>query len=413
MGKGRSLPTPNSHLLTPIRGTTYMTERIARLRDGFQRLYGTAPSVLVKGPGRVDLMGIHTDYNDGFVLPIAVNVDVMALGRLRNDRKVRVYSANFDKAAEFDLDNVEYDSAQKWSNYVRGVAKFIQEKGIELRGANIALHGNVPLGSGLSSSAALEMATGVLFQALTGFKMSGPDMALVGQAAENKFVGVSTGIMDQFVSRNGQKDHALFLDCRSLAFEQLPLDTSKVKVVVCNTMKQRGLVDSEYGLRRSQCEEAVRLFQQWIPNVKALRDVTCTDLQEYGDRLPSNVYKRADHIISENERGLRCREVLASGGLEEFGELMNASHDSARDSYEVSCPELEAMVEVTRAAPGSLCGRLAGAGFGGCTVSLVMDASVPDFVDTVKREYQKKTGLAPELYVCTSEDGARVVEDYR
>ncbi|MCX6343551.1 MAG: galactokinase [Armatimonadetes bacterium] len=387
-----------------------MNERIDNLKKDFQRLYGSAPAVLVKGPGRVDLMGIHTDYNDGFVLPIAVNVDVLAVGKARDDRKVSVHSINFDKTAEFSLDNIEFDNVNRWSNYIRGVCHFIQEKGIMLQGANIVLHGNVPLGSGLSSSAALEMATGVLFQALTGFEMSGPDMALVGQRAENKFVGVNTGIMDQFVSRNGQKDHALFLDCRSLAFEQLPLDTSKVKVVVCNTMKQRGLVDSEYGLRRSQCEEAVRLFQQWKPGVKALRDVTCGDLAKYGDKLPEVVRMRAEHVISENERGLKCREVLASGGLEEFGELMNASHDSARDCYEVSCPELEAMVEVTRSAPGSLCGRLAGAGFGGCTVSLVGDASVEDFVETVKREYEKKTGLAPALYVCTAEDGAGVLE---
>lgn len=390
-----------------------MSERITKLKDDFQRLYGSKPAVLVKGPGRVDLMGIHTDYNDGFVLPIAVNVDVMAMGSLRDDNKVCVYSANFDKSAEFSLDAIEYDNVNKWSNYIRGVAKFIQESGVKLQGVNIALHGNVPLGSGLSSSAALEMATGTIFQSLVGFELSGPNMALIGQKAENKFVGVNTGIMDQFVSRNAQKDHALFLDCRSLAFEQLPLDTSKVKVVVCNTMKQRGLVDSEYDLRRSQCEEAVRLFQQWLPNVKALRDVTYADLQEYGDKLPKDVYKRADHVISENERGLKCREVLGSGGLEEFGGLMNASHDSARDSYEVSCPELEAMVEVTRSAPGSLCGRLAGAGFGGCTVSLVMDGSVNDFVETVKVEYEKKTGLAPALYVCTAEDGAGLIEDYR
>lgn len=389
-----------------------MSERIANLKDTFQKLFGSEPSVLVKGPGRVDLMGIHTDYNDGFVLPIAVNVDVIAFGKLRDDRKVSVHSINFDETTEFDLDKIEYDNNNKWSNYVRGVARFIQEKGIKLQGANIALHGNVPLGSGLSSSAAIEMATGTLFQALTGFEMSGPEMALVGQAAENKFVGVNTGIMDQFVSRNGQKDHALFLDCRSLEFEQLPLDTSKVKVVVCNTMKQRGLVGSEYDLRRSQCEEAVKLFRQWIPNVKALRDVTCADLAEYGDRLPKAVRMRAEHVISENERGLKCREVLNSGGLEQFGELMNASHDSARDCYEVSCAELEAMVEVTRSAPGSLCGRLAGAGFGGCTVSIVKDESVDEFVENVKVEYEKKTGLAPELYVCTAEDGAGVLERY-
>ena len=317
---------------------------------------------------------------------------------------------NFEKMVEFSLDNIEFDNVDKWSNYVRGVVHFIQEKGIKLQGANIVLQGNVPLGSGLSSSAALEMATGTLFQALNKFDMSGEDMALTGQKAENKFVGVNTGIMDQFISRLGKKGHALFLDCRSLAYEQLPLDTSKVKIVVCNTMKPRGLVDSEYDLRRSQCEEAVRLFAQWLPNVTALRDVTSEDLETYGDRLPSDVRKRAKHVISENERGLKCREVLSSGDFVEFGKLMNASHDSARDDYEVSCPELEAMIEVGRAAPGALSCRLAGAGFGGCAVSLVIDEYVDQFVDTVKAEYEKRTGLSPALYVCTAEDGACVLE---
>ncbi|MHB1459329.1 MAG: galactokinase, partial [Armatimonadota bacterium] len=303
-----------------------MQERAARLKEDFSRLFKMDPSVLVKGPGRVDLMGIHTDYNEGFVLPVAVNVDVLAMGSLRDDRTVAVYSANFDKLVEFSLDNIEFDGVDSWSNYVRGVAHFIQEKGIHLRGANIALHGNVPLGSGLSSSAALEMATGSLFQALNKFEMSGEEMSLVGQSAENKFVGVNTGIMDQFVSRLGKKDHALFLDCRSLKYEQLPLDTSKVKIVVCNTMKPRGLVDSEYDLRRSQCEEGVRLLSQWIPNVKALRDVRSIDLEEHKDRLPEVVYRRARHVISENERTLRCQEVLNAGNFEEFGMLMNASH---------------------------------------------------------------------------------------
>lgn len=389
-----------------------MSDRITELKADFQRLFGTDPSVLVKGPGRVDLIGIHTDYNDGFVLPVAVNVDVLAMGKLRSDRKVAVYSANFKKLVEFSLDNIEYDNVDKWSNYVRGVVNFIQEKGIKLQGADVVLQGNVPLGSGLSSSAALEMATGTLFQALNKFEMSGEDMALTGQKAENKFVGVNTGIMDQFISRLGKKDHALFLDCRSLKYEQLPLDTSKVKIVVCNTMKPRGLVDSEYDLRRSQCEEAVRLFAQWIPNVKALRDVTSEDLKKYGDRLPKDVYKRAKHVVSENERGLKCREVLNSGDFVEFGKLMNASHDSARDDYEVSCPELEAMIEVGRSAPGALSCRLAGAGFGGCAVSLVRDEYIDKFVDTVKVEYEKRTGLAPALYVCTAEDGAGVLEEY-
>lgn len=387
-----------------------MSERITGLKGKFEELFGTKPTATVRGPGRVDLMGGHTDYNDGFVLPVAVNVDVIACGKLRDDNKVAVYSANFEKCSEFSLDAIEYDKANTWSNYVRGVIHFLQESGKKLQGANIVLHGNVPIGSGLSSSAAIEMATGFLFQSLVGFDMSGEDMALTGQKAENKFVGVNTGIMDQFVSRLGKKDHALFLDCRTLEYEQLPLDTSAMKLVVCDTMKRRGLVGSEYDNRRSQCEEAARLFAQWKPNVTALRDVTMADFEEHKDKLPEVVRMRAEHVISEDERVLESREVLNSGDFVRFGELMNKSHDSARDLYEVSCNELEAMVEASRNAPGALCARMAGAGFGGCTVSLVENELVDAFIETVKVDYQKKTGLTPALYVCTAEDGAGLVE---
>lgn len=240
--------------------------------------------------------------------------------------------------------------------------------------------------------------------------MSGPDLALIGQKAENKFVGVNTGIMDQFISRLGKKDNVLFIDCRTLEYEHVPFETSAVKIVVCDTMKRRGLVGSEYDLRRSQCEEAARLFAQWVPNVKALRDVSVEDFETHKDKLPEVVRKRAQHVIYENERVLASREVLGSGNFEKFGKMMDASHDSARDLYEVSCAELEAMVEVSRSAPGALCGRLAGAGFGGCTVSLVNDNFVEQFLESVKEGYEKKTGLKPSLYVCTAEDGASVIE---
>lgn len=387
-----------------------MPDRINRIKEDFSELFGTSPAVIVKGPGRVDLMGSHTDYNDGFVLPVAVNVDVLAGGRLRDDNKVAVYSANFEQLVEFPLDAIEYDNVNTWSNYVRGVIHFLQEAKVKLRGANIVLHGNVPIGSGLSSSAAIEMAVGFLFQTLVGFEMSGADLALIGQKAENKFVGVNTGIMDQFISRLGKKDAALFLDCRTLEYEHLPLDTSKVKIVVCDTMKRRGLVGSEYDTRRAQCEEGARLFAQWYPNVKALRDVTSEMLEKHKSELPEVVAKRAAHVVGENERVVESKNVLQSGDFVEFGKLMNASHDSARDLYQVSCPELEAMVEVTRAAPGALSGRMAGAGFGGCTVSLVNDESVEQFLQVASVEYERKTQLTPSLYVCTAEDGASIIE---
>lgn len=387
-----------------------MPDRIRRIKEVYSKIFGSSMEAIVKGPGRVDLMGSHTDYNDGFVLPVAVNVDVLAGGSLRQDRKIAVYSANFEQLVEFDLDSIEFDNINTWSNYVRGVIHFLQESGVTLRGANMVIHGNVPIGSGLSSSAAIEMATGFLMQTLNGFEMSGPELALIGQKAENKFVGVNTGIMDQFISRLGKKDSALFLDCRTLEYEYVPLDTSKVKIVVCDTMKRRGLVDSEYDLRRSQCEEGARLFARWYPEVKALRDVNSEMYEAHKSDLPEVVSKRVAHVVGENERVLQSRQVLQTADFVEFGKLMNASHDSARDLYEVSCPELEAMVEVTRAAPGSLTGRMAGAGFGGCTVSLVKDDYVEQFIEVVAVEYHKKTQLSPSLYVCTAEDGASVIE---
>ncbi len=387
-----------------------MPDRLARLKSDFRELFGSDPAVVVRGPGRVDLMGNHTDYNDGFVLPVAVDVDVLAAGAPRDDDRIEVYSGNFETKVEFGMNSIEFDNVNTWSNYVRGVVHFLQESGVKLPGANIALQGNVPIGSGLSSSAAIEMAVGYLFQNLAGFEMSGPELALIGQAAENKFVGVNTGIMDQFVSRLATRAHALFLDCRTLEYEQLPLDTESMKIVVCDTMKRRGLVGSEYDLRRAQCEEAARLLRQWIPGVKALRDVSPEALEEHKAKLPETVRKRAEHVVYENERVLASREVLRAGDYARFGELMNASHDSARDLYEVSCAELEAMVEVTRNAPGALCGRMAGAGFGGCSVSLVRDEQVGEFVETTKALYEEKTGLKPALYVCTAADGASVIE---
>lgn len=386
------------------------TDRLTDINEHFRRIFGSTPQAVVRAPGRVELLGNHTDYNEGFVLPAAINMDVLAAGSLRNDNVVAVYSANFDSVVEFPLSNIEKDNVNTWSNYVRGVLHFLKQAGVNLQGVNMAISGNVPVGSGLSSSAAIEMAVGFLVQTLLGFQMPGPELALIGQRAENEFVGVSTGIMDQFVSRLGKKDHALFLDCRTLAYEHVPLDTSSIKIVVCDTMKRRGLVDSEYDQRRAQCEEAARLFSQWIPNVRALRDVSKSDFERYKDRLPDVIRKRAQHVIYENERVLKSREVLKAGDYEAFAQLLDECHESARYLYEVSCPELDTMVDVCRKAPGAMCARLTGAGFGGCTVSLVRDEQVAAFVEAVKTEYQRRTSIDPPVYVCTAEDGASVIQ---
>jgi len=384
-------------------------ERLDVIKNKFRELFGDTPTTYVKGPGRVDLLGIHTDYNDGFVLPIAVDLDVVACGKKTEDNIISIYSLNTNSLVKFDINDNQYDEDQKWSNYCRGVVKFLIEYGAKFGGANIVLESNLPIGSGLSSSAALESATGVMLQELYGFICPGEDMAQIGRKAENFFVGVSTGIMDQFASCNCKKDHALFLDCRTLEYKQLPLDCSKYKVVVCDTKKRRGLVDSEYDLRRKQCFESVDVFKTIYPNITALRDVTSDMFEANKNKLTEMQRMRAEHIIYENERGLASVDALNSGDFVKFGQLMNESHDSARDLYEVSCFELEAMVEATRNAPGALSGRLAGAGFGGCTVSLVEATKIDEFVKSAKKAYDEKTGLDSEYWVCSAEDGAKKI----
>lgn len=352
----------------------------------------------------MDLMGSHTDYNEGFVLPVAVDMDVLAAGRINGSDEIRIYSQNFDSSSKFVWQDIPLDKANKWSNYIRGVVKFLMEAGVRFQGVDIALNGDVPIGSGLSSSAAIEMSAATLFQNLLGFKMPPTELALIGQRAENHFVGVNTGIMDQFISCLGKKDHALFLDCRTLEYDQVPFKTDKIKLVVCDTMKRRGLVGSEYDTRRSQCEEAARIF-----GVKALRDVTTAEFEARKVELPEVVRMRARHVIYENERVLESRKVLEEADLGSFARLMNESHDSARDYYEVSCAELDAMAEAARSAPGCLSARMAGAGFGGCVVSMVENSAVEGFLDHTSGLYRKLTGARPGLYVCTAEDGAGVV----
>lgn len=385
--------------------------RLENLRKKFTELYGREPEKYAKGPGRVDLLGIHTDYNDGFVATIAVDLDVIVCGSRRNDSIVRIYSANMDDTAEFDIEKNAYDKEKKWSNYSRGVVKYLKEFGAEFGGADIVLESNLPIGSGLSSSAALESATGMILKALYGFEISGENMAKIGQKSENLMVGISTGIMDQFSSCNCQKDHVLFLDCRSLEYRQLPLDCSKYKIVVCDTKKRRGLVDSEYDTRRKQCFESVDVFRSLYPDRKIthLRDITVDMLEENKGRLSEMQYKRAKHVISENDRGIASIEALGKGDFAAFGKLMNESHDSARDNYEVSCPELEIMVQACRQAPGSLSGRLAGAGFGGCCVALVAAEKTDEFIKSAKAYYDSRTGLDSEYWPVSASDGAKEI----
>jgi len=381
-------------------------QRTEILVNGFKERFGGEPETIIRAPGRVNLIGEHTDYNDGFVLPVAIDRDIMVASRRRDDGLVRIHSLDFDAMVEFHIDDIQYDSENKWSNYPRGVARLLQESGYRPGGLEAAITGNIPLGAGLSSSAAMEVAMAMTFEKASDLEIDPVEMALICQKAENQFVGVNCGIMDQFISRMGRKDHALLLDCRLLEFELIPLNLDGVSIVVCNTGVERELVDSEYNKRRSECERGMKILEDILPGIKALRDVNIADFHKYKTHLPEITERRCEYIIEENNRVLESVQLLAEGDLVGFGILMNESHIGLRDEYEVSCPELDAMVTIAWSTEGVLGSRMTGAGFGGCTVSLVTEAAVEGLIQRINREYPERTGLQPEIYVCIAEDGA-------
>jgi galactokinase len=374
----------------------------------FKQTFGAAPEVVVRAPGRVNLIGEHTDYNDGFVLPAAIDRFIEFAGRRRSDRIVRVHSADFQDFAEFSLDDNQKDSEHRWSNYLRGVSKFLEADGHKLTGAEIVFGGNVPRESGLSSSAAVEVAATTFWQRLMGFKLDPVYVVKLSRRAENEFVGVPCGIMDQFISAMGRKDHVLFLDCRDLSYRHVPL-RGDVKVVVCNTGVKRALAQSEYEVRLKQCNQAVAQLKSVGLAIKNLRDVEPEDLETAGEALSEILLRRARHVVTENSRVLEAVKVLAEGDLERFGELMNASHESLRDDYEVSSKELDVLVELAWKQSGTLGARMTGAGFGGCTVNLVRADAADAFAEAVSRGYQEALGLKAEIYVCEASDGALAV----
>jgi len=379
--------------------------QVARAGDAFARCFGREPQIIVRAPGRVNLIGEHTDYNDGFVLPVAIDRQVLVAAASRSDRTVRLYALDFEAQASFSLDDIRYDEEQRWSNYQRGVAWALQEEGLELVGLEAAITSDIPIASGLSSSAAIEVAIATAWQLLSGFELDPVRLALLCQKAENQFVGANCGIMDQFISLLGRRDHALLIDCRSLGYRLVPLPRG-VAIVVADTMKRRGLVDSEYNTRRRECEEGARLLGQYISGVRALRDVTPEQFAQHAEKLPSVIRRRCRHVISENARVDGAAAALEAGDLASFGELMVTSHRSLRDDYQVSCQELDVMVEAALKIEGVYGSRMTGAGFGGCTVSLVAEESVPAFREQVAAEYEATLGVHPQIYACRASDGA-------
>jgi galactokinase len=374
----------------------------ATISEHFQRLFGTAPRWVVRAPGRVNLIGEHTDYNDGFVMPLAIDRAVWIALRPRADRRVLVHSVDFGSAAEFDLDGLNYRQAD-WPEYLKGTAWSLQEEGLRLSGWEGVVAGDVPRGGGLSSSAALEMATARAFAAVGDLPWQPAAMALLAQRAENRWIGVNCGIMDQLISGCGRSGHAVLIDCRSLETRAVPLPPG-VAVAVLDTATRRGLVDSAYNERRACCEAAARFF-----GVKALRDVDRAAFAQTADGLDEVSRRRARHVIGENQRTLQAAEAMQRGDAAALGQLMVASHQSLRDDYEVSSDALNAMVEAALAQPACYGARMTGAGFGGCAVALVRAADAEPFVAGTAAAYQHQTGHTPAIYVCQATDGAQVV----
>ena len=359
-------------------------------------------------PGRVNLIGEHTDYNDGFVMPMAIEKDIRMVMQLREDKKVNAYSLDYDKLIEFKIDNLFYDKENIWVNYIKGIIDELQKMGKKLQGFNLIFTGNIPQGSGLSSSAALEVVTALAISDLHKIDIEAVELALLAQRAENNFVNVQCGIMDQYISRLGKKDNALLIDCRTNEYLLVPFENEEYQIVICNSKVERGLVDSEYNKRRKECNQAVEFFAEKLDkNITALRDLDLDTLHKYREELSETVYKRAHHVISENKRVLAAKKALEANDMNNLGKLLYASHKSLSDDYEVSCDELDLLVDLASQQKGVKGARMTGAGFGGCTVNLVNKEYTADFVEKIKNKYYEKTNLKADIYITNPASGAR------
>lgn len=378
---------------------------LRELAQKFEARFGNAPRIF-RAPGRVNLIGEHTDYNEGFVMPAAVEFSSLVAISPRTDRKLVIESNQFPGDLEFDVDRLPAQRTSTWRDYVLGVALVLRQHGSALQGANLLVHGNVPIGSGLSSSASIEVASALAFISLDSKRFSLPEIAKVCRQAENEYVGARVGIMDQFVSCMGRAGHALLLDCRSLEFQFAHIPVG-VELVVCNTMVKHDLATGAYNQRRAECEEGVRYFAKADPAIRALRDVSSKMLERMGGELPPTIRKRCTHVIRENQRTLDAARALAEGDLARMGKLMRESHESLRDLYEVSCRELDAMVDAAQGLPGFIGGRMTGGGFGGCTVNLVREENATDFASQIAQRYRQATGITPQIYPCHAANGAQ------
>ncbi len=381
------------------------------LAQHFEKLFGAHPRIS-RAPGRVNLIGEHTDYNDGFVMPAAVEFSVYVAFSPRPDRQLLIHSEEFPGSFEFELDHLPRQRTGVWYDYILGVALILRQRGHKLHGMNLLVHGEVPMGAGLSSSAAIEVASALALLSLDDPSIAPPmplpDVAKLCQQAENTFVGAHVGIMDQFVSCMGKAGHAFLLDCRSLDFQFVPL-ASDTELVVCNTMVKHDNAASAYNTRRAECEEGVRCFVTWDPSIRALRDVSVDLLDQHASEVPLTIWKRCCHVVRENQRTTDAARALAAGDLNRIRQLMRESHCSLRDLYEVSCRELDIMVEAAEDLPGFCGGRMTGGGFGGCTVNLVHREHASEFAALIAERYRARSGIQPQIYGCSAEDGAQIL----
>ncbi len=385
------------------------TPVVLNIRESFERRFGTRPRVF-RAPGRTNIIGEHTDYNEGFVLPVAIDRSTLvaiapASVELPGKSILHVHSEQFNETVEFDLPDSSPVPRRHWSDYVRGVALMLASEGVHFGAADMLIRSDVPMGAGVSSSASLEVAVALAMASLAGREVPRLQLAQLCQRAENEFVGARCGIMDQFVACFGRMGHAVFLDCRTLDFALAPLPAG-LRLVLCNTMVKHEIAAGEYNKRRGECEAAVEVLARAIPGVRALRDVTPKQLEQRRQLLPGSLYRRARHVVTEDERVLAARSALEREDLAELGRLMKASHTSLRDDYEVSCKELDVMTELAWKFEGCFGARMTGGGFGGCTINLVTAAKTEEFGEYMKNGYEPAIGRAPEIYYCESSGGA-------
>lgn len=375
------------------------------LQEEFRARFGTTATIY-RAPGRVNLIGEHTDYNDGFVLPAAIEFYCWVAAAQRSDKKLVIHSENLNETVEANLESISPAARGRWSNYPVGVAWALEGAGMGLRGANLLVASDVPLGSGLSSSAAIEVGVGFALLQQSGLAVDLSQLARLCQKAENEFVGARVGIMDQFVSCHGRASRALLLDCRSLEYKLVKLPPG-LQLVICNTMVKHEIGSSQYNVRRAECEEGVRALSKVLPGIRALRDVTLAQLETHRALLNATVYSRCRHVVSENDRVQSAVRALATGDISSLGPLMRESHRSLRNDYQVSCKELDLMVEIAATQPGVIGARMTGGGFGGCTINLVESTAVDTFKRNVAAKYLAQTGLRSEIYVSPAADGVQ------